>query len=359
MPPRQLLNTEAVKKLFEKYGYTITEPAFQYHNQTQKIHLRNDLTYGSEFLSVKQLKYRIDKGKLVEIDPFLHTVLYGDVHEVYQDTGRDHAANFARKIGMNEFINENANVQNTAFNTRDLLIQNIKRNQPASITASDDADINKGRLYGLIYTLYAVSHMIFKRKRMAVAITDSITGEQNFFAININVNTIDMLKELVRFMIFGDNRNIENFTESETNILFSLNAWQKIEIVAIDLSQRERDLNDLDMPAQRRRGGIFPFINNTNIDLSRYGIYQSFNLDNYDEPCLIQCLRESNQIDDYTLEHVMYCINTKMFPCDKLNKICELANVIISVSYYDEAKHKITNTKSYGNHCFSKKRRII
>ena len=99
----------------------------------------------------------------------------------------------------NEFLDENANVQNTAYNTRDQLIQNINRNQPASITASDDGDINKGRLYGLIYTLYAVSHMIFRRKRLAVAITDSITGEQNFFAININ--TIDMLKELVRFMI--------------------------------------------------------------------------------------------------------------------------------------------------------------
>ena len=221
------------------YGFTITEPTFHYRNQMQKIHVRNDLTYGSEYMSVKQLKYKIDKGKLVEIDPFLHTVLYSN-NEFYQTNERNPAANFARKIDMNEFLNENANVQNTAFKTRDLLIQNINRNQPASITASDDGDINKGKLYGLIYTLYAISHMIFRRKRLAVAITDSITGEENYFAININ--TIDMLKELVRFMIFGDNRNIENFTESETNILFSLNAWQKIEIVAIDLSQRERDL---------------------------------------------------------------------------------------------------------------------
>ena len=85
--PRQLLNTDTVKQLFQKYGYTITSPTFQYHNQTQKFGVRNDLTYGNEFLSVKQLKYRIDKGKLVEIDPFLHTVLYGDVHEVYRDRG--------------------------------------------------------------------------------------------------------------------------------------------------------------------------------------------------------------------------------------------------------------------------------
>ena len=90
MPPRgTLLNTDAVKQLFQKYGYTITEPAFQYHNQTQKIHVRNDLTYSSEYWSVKQLKYRIDKGKLVEVDPFLHTVLYGDINEVYQDHGRN------------------------------------------------------------------------------------------------------------------------------------------------------------------------------------------------------------------------------------------------------------------------------
>ena len=346
MPPRgALLNTDAVKQLFQKYGYTITDPTFQYHNQTQKIHVRNDLTYGSEYWSVKQLKYRINKGKLVEIDPFLHTVLYSG-NQFHQDKGRNPAANFARKIDMNEFIDENANVQNTAYKTRDLLIQNIKRNQPVSITASDDGDTNKGRLYGLIYTLYAVSHMIFRRKRMAVAITDSITGEQNFFAIN--ANTIDMLKELIRFMIFGDNRNIENFTESESNILFSLNAWQKIEIVAVDLAQQERDLNDLDMPAQRRRGGIFPFLNKTNIDLSRFGIYQSFDIHNYDKPCFIQCLKESNQIDEQTLEHIIYCINTKMFPCDKIKKICELANVKITVSYYDEAKHKITNTKIYG-----------
>ena len=194
MPPRgALLNTDAVKQLFQKYGYSITDPTFQYRNQTQKIQVRNDLTYAREYWSVKQLKYRIDKGKLVEIDPFLHTVLYSD-NELYQDHGRNPAINFARKIDMNEFIDENANVHNTAYSTRDLLIQHIKRNQPASIEASDDSDINKGRLYGLIYTLYAVSHIIFRRKRLAVAITDSITGEQNFFAIN--TNTIDMLKEL-------------------------------------------------------------------------------------------------------------------------------------------------------------------
>ena len=181
--PRQILNTDAVKQLFQKYGYTITSPTFQYRNQTQKFRVRNDLTYGNEFLSVKQLKYRIDKGKLVEIDPFLHTVLYGDVHEVYRDRGRDHAANFARKIDMNEFKDENVNVQNTAYHTRDILIRNINRNQNASVVSCDDGDVNKGRLYGLIYTLYAVSHMIFRRQRMAVAITDSITGEENFFCV--------------------------------------------------------------------------------------------------------------------------------------------------------------------------------
>ena len=344
---RQNLNTESVRQLFQRYGYTITNPAFQYHNQNQNIRVRNDLTYATENWNVRQLRYRINRGRLVEIDPFLHTVLYGDVHEVYQDRGRDHAANFARKIDMNEFINENANVQNTAYHTRDILIRNINRNQNAFIVSSDDGDVNKGRLYGLIYTLYAVSHMIFRRRRMAVAITDSITGEENYFALNIN--TIDMLKELVRFMIFGDNRAIDSFTESEHNILFSLNAWEKIEIVSVELAPREQDLNDLDMPAQRRRGGVFPFINLTNIDLSRYGIYNSFNIENYSNTCLIQCLKESDKIDEYTLEHIMYCINTKMFPCDKINKICELANIHITVSYYDEAKHKITNTKTYGD----------
>ena len=107
MPPRQLLNTDAVRQLFQKYGYTITEPTFHYRNQSQKIHVRNDLTYGSEYWSVKQLKYKIDKGKLVEIDPFLHTVLYSN-NEFYQTNERNPAANFARKIDMDEFINENA-----------------------------------------------------------------------------------------------------------------------------------------------------------------------------------------------------------------------------------------------------------
>ena len=172
------------------------------------------------------------------------------MNDVYRDTSRDKANNFAKKIDMNEFIDENANVQNTAYKTRDELIQNVNRHEQVLITASNDPDANKGRLYGFIYTLYAVSSMIFQRQRMAVAITDAITGEANFFAIN--VNTITMLKNLVRFMIFGNNDDIEQFTESESNILFSLNAWQKIELVTIPLAQGEPDLNDLDMPAQRR-----------------------------------------------------------------------------------------------------------
>ena len=63
--PRQILNTEAVIQLFQKYGYTITDPTIEYRNQTQKFRVRNDLTYKTEHWSVKQLKYRINKGKLV------------------------------------------------------------------------------------------------------------------------------------------------------------------------------------------------------------------------------------------------------------------------------------------------------
>ena len=51
--PRQLLNTEAVKQLFQKYGFTITDPTIEYRNQNQKFNVRNDLTYKNEHWSVK------------------------------------------------------------------------------------------------------------------------------------------------------------------------------------------------------------------------------------------------------------------------------------------------------------------
>ena len=74
MPPRGRhteFNNESVKALFNKYGFSVVERDFNYHNRNQKIKIHNDIHNRSTRKSVNWLLDRVKRGRLVEVDPFL------------------------------------------------------------------------------------------------------------------------------------------------------------------------------------------------------------------------------------------------------------------------------------------------
>ncbi|KAI5523568.1 hypothetical protein TVAGG3_0595400, partial [Trichomonas vaginalis G3] len=83
--------------------------------------------------------------------------------------------------------------------------------------------------------------------------------------------------------------------------------------------------------AVRQHAGYFPFINKSDIDLTRYGIYNSIETI-VNEPCILTCLRNSGLVTDEKMKYLESCVKTRYILRGQLAKIAPLANVNIRVN---------------------------
>ena len=238
-------NTGSVKALFNKYGFSVWDPDFEYHNRNEKIKIHNDIHNRSSWKSVNWLLDRVKRGRLVEVDPFLWNIASAQgIIDVFPDPdiGNQNYVKFAQVIGMtgpDEFLGKDRRRQNyhelirtKALLKKDELVGRLNRNQRIFIERSTHVE-DRANLFAMIYMLYILSARVFARERIALAITDDVTKEQSIFPIN--TNTIQMLKNLVMFMLDPVKHGINAMTESEGSILFSLKDWRTIEIIRVPL----------------------------------------------------------------------------------------------------------------------------
>ena len=205
MPPRGRhvpFNTESVKALFNKYGFSVWDPDFEYHNRNEKIKIHNDIHNRSSWKSVNWLLDRVKRGRLVEVDPFLWNIASAQgIIDVFPDPdiGNQNYVKFAQVIGMtgpDEFLarddagsNYHELIRKKALLKKDELVGRLNRNEEIFIERSaNQANPIKDRanLFAMIHMLHILSARVFARERIALAITDDVTKEQSIFPINTN-----------------------------------------------------------------------------------------------------------------------------------------------------------------------------
>ena len=100
----------------------------------------------------------------------------------------------------------------------------------------------------------------------------------------INENTIGMLNDLIEHVYFGE--PLHELTDSSTAALFSLVAWESMTIMfGPKLNPTRR---------QRNAGALWRYLNKSDIDLSRYGIFKTFDPVNYKYSCFVYALQQSH-----------------------------------------------------------------
>ncbi|KAI5496511.1 hypothetical protein TVAGG3_0801140, partial [Trichomonas vaginalis G3] len=83
--------------------------------------------------------------------------------------------------------------------------------------------------------------------------------------------------------------------------------------------------------AVRQHAGYFPFRNKSDINLTRYGIYNSIEKI-VNEPCILTCLRNSGLVTDEKMKYLESCVKTRYILRSQLAKVAPLANVNIRVN---------------------------
>ena len=369
--PRRLTNNEIVSR-FGRYGFTVIEPNFQYRNNKQRIRVRDDIMNRERTITLNNFQSLIRRGRLPEVDPFLHALNRADTLEMPGQTAEQRRIQKFAETQIPQFANESIDVQRQAVNTADQMMRKALRAQDVTITRTHDSTTDRTNLYAFIGTLYKVAGTLYKVAERATLmrnkrITVEIKSQGIESYLFINDNTIGMLGDLIEHVYFGE--PLREITDSSTAALFSLVAWDSMSIRFSNVNGQDnnaldgpkvhkkqrnagalwRYLNKSDIDLSRYAGALWRYLNKSDIDLSRYGIFRTFDPNNYKYSCFVYALQQSGQFTPEEIDLINDSINTRAFPCDTI-KDC-----YIEVSKYSAQQNACNKKKYYGDKTASKK----
>ena len=353
MPKR--LNTEDVKAIFERYGYTVPDN-FVYLNNSTSIRVYDEQENTYKDMTYKKLQYQIKKGRSeMEGDPFFMNMALSEtgprtrdgfidmMNMALSETGprtregfydlintplsdeelpRSQLERYEKRFGKN-FMRETEETKNNVMQLANEIIKKLIKKQSFSLSPKGENGV-----HSIVDFLYALSHAMKIAvpridKNIIMTILDN-KGHTQY--ARVNQNTIDMLDWVLEDKQYEIN-------DSGDPILESLSNFKSIAFDFRNISKGKRIV-----------GAFFPYYNNSDIDLTPYGIYKRGEV--IRESCLLTAFRSSGLLDDEQLNLLSSFLKTKLIPREELKHISNLFNIRISCRvHYDTGK---TSTNEYG-----------
>lgn len=297
MPKR--LNQEEVKDLFQKYGYTLPND-FVYRNNKTKIRVVDEQTGKRVSLSLITLKNKINRGRSeYDFPNRVDLPVNGDEHipkESYQ--------RFAEKQHKT-FQNKPAEYQRDVHSKTNQYIKQILRQKNFTINFPDDAEKDLNALaIALKQSMPKLSN-----KNIRLTITDSYNHTDYE---TINPNTIDL------FESFANDDFNRAITTSEDELLFTVVG---VKTIKFDFVTPQK--------GGRINPGYFPFLNKSNIDLSKYGIFTELEDKRRRKPCILQAIKSSNILTTDQYKLLKSFVKTRTMPQTELKRIAETFDIHI------------------------------
>ena len=318
MPKR--LNSNTIKNLFEKYGYRVPDD-FNYRNNTTKYTVFDEQLQRTVRLNYKNLQYRIRHGRSEYQLPSFETEFAGmGMSEIEQDkTGFDRWIHKRSDVIQN-FSND---VQHSIFNQTQDLIKSLLKKQNFAI------HIDRADRLNFMHAFTEASKIVGPKLGNVNTRLTAIDSNGRPSYEHLQPNTINVLDDLFNNPNFERIEHYDDFTNAVMDI-------SELRVEFIPLKN-----------GTRKTGGFFPFINTTDIDLSRYGIFTNTREDAINESCLIQSLKASGMVSDNDLNMIRSFMKTREIPLTILRDVCDLLKIHIYIQY-DKPGEKQTNHQDYG-----------
>ena len=301
MPRR--LNREFVKREFDKYGYTLP-PDFTYTNNSTTYRCYDEVNGRYVNISYKQLRYKVEHGVRQEyIYPNPFEGMEIDTEETKPNTSFDRWDN-ARKddVFISSYGKES---KETMFNYFKKTIKTMMKKKDFTMHFDEQDKILQ--LKGFIEACKVAGPNIDKSIRLTI--TD---GEGRVTYRHLSAETIKYLDTL--FTTDEFDRIHDSMDDIVENIL---------DVVKIDVEFVERK------QGKRIIAEFFPYLNKSDIDLRRYGIFKSQNEEGFNEPCLIQAFKTSSIFTEDEIKMLKSFIKTRAVAQTELREISELMKVHI------------------------------
>ena len=146
-----------------------------------------------------------------------------------------------------------------------------------------------------------------------IGLTFRLTDYREPYYRILNQNTINFLNDYIV------NHNRFDIKDSTNDFVFASNEIERIEV-----EFKKKKLG------KRINPGFFPFINTTDIDLRKYGIFNNINCEGINESCLIQSFAASGILSDDELLMMKTFVKTRTVPQTVLNDIASFFKIYIN-----------------------------
>ena len=239
-----------------------------------------------------------------------------------EELPRSQLERYEKRFGKN-FMRETEETKNNVMQLANEIIKKLIKKQSFSLSPKGENGV-----HSIVDFLYALSHAMKIAvpridKNIIMTILDN-KGHTQY--ARVNQNTIDMLDWVLEDKEYEIN-------DSGDPILESLSNFKSIAFDFRNISKGKRIV-----------GAFFPYYNNSDIDLTPYGIYKRGEV--IRESCLLTAFRSSGLLDDEQLNLLSSFLKTKLIPREELKHISNLFNIRISCRvHYDTGK---TSTNEYG-----------
>ena len=149
----------------------------------------------------------------------------------------------------------------------------------------------------------------------------------------LNDNTRNRLRELVQ-----ENLIYEQTTgvDSDGELIQQLKDVSEIKFIPFVKTNKNK----------KDKGAFFKYVNLTDIDFTRYGIFSEVDKSNYEDTCLIYALRMGGLEED-KIEKLKLMVKNRIIPKSDFEKLCEVIQSKIILKTDDDHDHTI-NRKTYG-----------
>ena len=228
---------------------------------------------------------------------------------------------YSKRFGS-RFMLEDEEIKQRVMKISNKLIKKMLKGKKFDLNLDDDSVDN------LVAHLYALSHaMKIVAPRINKDIIMTIIDKQGHTQYaRVNQNTIDMLDWVLEDKEYEINDSGDPIVESLSNF----------KSIAFDFRNISK--------GTRIVGAFFPYYNNSDIDLTPYGIYKRGEVIN--ESCLLTAFRSSGLLDNEQLNLLSSFLKTKLIPREELKHISDLFKIhIICRVHYNKGK---SSTNEYG-----------
>ena len=319
MPAR--LDTNYVKQQLRKYGLIVSDD-FHHVNNREYIDVKDlNTKRGITRISYKILQNYINRGTIKPykpsepLNPFRNTYVS---EEEYTPL-----SSFDRWLNKqsDEVKTLNETDQHITFNAYNTYIKQLKRKNGFVIDFNETISVNE--LRGFVEAAKtALPDILNFDVRLSFIDRD---GKIEYRLLN--PNTLMYLDSVFNMT------DIDRIRDSNDDAIDDI---LNVETLCVEFVNRSNGKQIL--------AGFYPFINVSDIDLRRYGIFSSVDDPEINDSCLLQAFRYSNTLTDDELSMLKSFIRTRMIPRKQLRDISDLLKIHINVKIWYEDTGKTSNT---------------